>query len=44
MEIWYIFRRFGMLYQEKSGNPATEPDQIYCPLQISFPATADNDI
>jgi hypothetical protein len=20
--IWYIFSRFGMLYQEKSGNPA----------------------
>jgi hypothetical protein len=20
--IWYIFYRFGMLYQEKSGNPA----------------------
>jgi Ni/Co efflux regulator RcnB len=22
MVIWYIFRRFGMLHQEKSGNPA----------------------
>jgi hypothetical protein len=22
MAIWYIFLRFGMLYQEKSGNPA----------------------
>jgi hypothetical protein len=21
MSIWYIFPRFGMLYQEKSGNP-----------------------
>jgi hypothetical protein len=21
--IWYIFPRFGMLYQEKSANPAT---------------------
>jgi hypothetical protein len=21
MVIWYIFSRFGMLYQEKSGNP-----------------------
>jgi hypothetical protein len=23
--IWYIFPRFGMLYQEKSGNPAAHP-------------------
>jgi hypothetical protein len=23
MVIWYVFPRFGMLYQEKSGNPAT---------------------
>jgi hypothetical protein len=22
MAIWYIFSRFGMLYQERSGNPA----------------------
>jgi hypothetical protein len=22
--IWYIFPRFGILYQEKSGNPAAE--------------------
>jgi hypothetical protein len=22
--IWYIFSRFGMLYQEKSGNPVGE--------------------
>jgi hypothetical protein len=22
--IWYIFSRFGMMYQEKSGNPATK--------------------
>jgi hypothetical protein len=22
--IWYIFPRFGILYQEKSGNPATK--------------------
>jgi hypothetical protein len=22
--IWYIFPRFGILYQEKSGNPAGE--------------------
>jgi hypothetical protein len=24
MAIWYIFFRFGVLYQEKSGNPASE--------------------
>jgi hypothetical protein len=23
MVIWYIFSRLGILYQEKSGNPAT---------------------
>jgi hypothetical protein len=23
--IWYIFPRFGMLYQVKSGNPELEP-------------------
>jgi hypothetical protein len=23
MVIWYIFPRFGMLHQEKSGNPGT---------------------
>jgi hypothetical protein len=25
VEIWYIFHRFGMLCQEKSGNPVQEP-------------------
>jgi hypothetical protein len=24
MVVWYIFPRFGMLYQGKSGNPAEE--------------------
>jgi hypothetical protein len=24
MNIWYIFPHFGMLYQEKSGNPAAD--------------------
>jgi hypothetical protein len=24
MAIWYIFPRFGTLFQEKSGNPASE--------------------
>jgi hypothetical protein len=24
MVIWYVFLRFGMLYQEKSGNPDNE--------------------
>jgi hypothetical protein len=23
MVFWYIYHRFGMLYQEKSGNPGT---------------------
>jgi hypothetical protein len=26
--IWYIFPRFGILYQEKSGNPADVDDRI----------------
>jgi hypothetical protein len=25
--IWYIFHRFGMLYQEKSGNPGFNPSR-----------------
>jgi purine-cytosine permease-like protein len=25
MVIWYMFSRFGMLYQGKSGNPGMEP-------------------
>jgi hypothetical protein len=24
MDVWYIFPRFGVLYQEKSGNPDFE--------------------
>jgi hypothetical protein len=24
MVLWYIFHHFGMLYQEKSGNPAAD--------------------
>jgi hypothetical protein len=26
--IWYIFHRIGILYQEKSGNPALESSTI----------------
>jgi hypothetical protein len=26
--IWYIFPVFGMLYQEKSGNPAVDRGQV----------------
>jgi hypothetical protein len=26
--IWYIFPRFGILDQEKSGNPAAEPQRL----------------
>jgi hypothetical protein len=42
MVIWYIFARFGMLYQEKSGNPAQYLDssfsnENYCSSkQITF--------
>jgi hypothetical protein len=28
--IWWIFSRFGMFYQEKSGNPATQSDTPPC--------------
>jgi hypothetical protein len=27
---WYIFSRFGMLYQEKSGNPAPIEPRMPC--------------
>jgi hypothetical protein len=29
--IWYIFPRFGMLYQEKSGNPGQKVFLCACP-------------
>jgi hypothetical protein len=28
LAIWYIFPRFGVLYQEKSGNPGCEPERV----------------
>jgi hypothetical protein len=28
--IWYIFSRFGILYQEKSGNPVKEMKMGHC--------------
>jgi hypothetical protein len=28
--IWYILWSFGMLYQEKSGNPAQQKEHAYC--------------
>jgi hypothetical protein len=28
MVIWYIFSRFGMLCQEKSGNPVLQQQRI----------------
>jgi hypothetical protein len=30
MALWYISPRFGMLYQEKSGNPGKYPDLYLC--------------
>jgi disulfide bond formation protein DsbB len=35
--IWYIFPSFGMLCQEKSGNPGFEP---FCRLQLNIPTTS----
>jgi hypothetical protein len=33
MILWYIFSQFGMLYQEKSGNPGLKPsDENTCLL------------
>jgi hypothetical protein len=32
MVIWYIFSRFGVLYQEKSGNPVED----FCHLTVFF--------
>jgi hypothetical protein len=37
MAIWYIFSRSGVLYNEKSGNPA------FCPLQPFSQLNADQD-
>jgi hypothetical protein len=35
MVIWYIFSRFGMLKEQKSGNPAAETDSIKNDDQVS---------
>jgi hypothetical protein len=35
--IWYIFPRFGMLYQEKSGNPAFKVAQRPLSLCLGCP-------
>jgi hypothetical protein len=32
--IWYIVPRFGMLNQEKSGNPGHKPIKELLPLQL----------
>jgi hypothetical protein len=39
MDIWYIFPRFGILCQEKSGNPAQD-GQVKSP---SLPPSQKND-
>jgi hypothetical protein len=38
--IWYIFPRFGILYQDKSGNP--EEKKIFSPGIRCRPLTAFN--
>jgi hypothetical protein len=34
--IWYIFSRFGILHQEKSGNPARHDKRGHCQFKASF--------
>jgi hypothetical protein len=34
--IWYIFSRFGMLFKEKSGNPAVHANRISATLTFAF--------
>jgi hypothetical protein len=39
MVIWWIISRFGMLYREKSGNPASDPRSTptpppLCPVDL----------
>jgi hypothetical protein len=37
MVIWYIFPRFGILYQEKSGNPVLKDQKtvlFFCANQL----------
>jgi hypothetical protein len=34
--IWYIFPRFGILYQENSGNPVYLYDKIIVGQSLSF--------
>jgi hypothetical protein len=37
VEIWYIFSSFGILYQEKSGNPVQEREERENSRLISTP-------
>jgi hypothetical protein len=39
--IWYIFPRFGILCQEKSGNPA-ENDNLHAPVNKGTSVLAGN--
>jgi hypothetical protein len=34
--IWYIFHRFGILYQEKSGNPGKNPLKFFSAMWSFF--------
>jgi hypothetical protein len=36
MAIWYIFSRFGMFNQEKSGNPASKRITIFVRFPLLF--------
>jgi hypothetical protein len=39
MVIWYIFTRFGMLTQEKSGNPADDDEEEVFMFDFFAPPT-----
>jgi hypothetical protein len=34
--VWYFFPRFGILCHEKSGNPATHPQNVHTSLIIKY--------
>jgi hypothetical protein len=40
MFIWYIFSSFGIMHQEKSGNPGFDTDTQYADIETT-PITLD---
>jgi hypothetical protein len=44
MVIWYMFTQFGMLYQEKSGNPAPDSHGDNPTIEIKSVASLEDEL